>query len=73
MCDVLDFVSMNKDFQQFVSTTAGTIHASQLTGSSIGNEAVMKLNASNGKSLHDGLGDIISIIRYVLLTLHKVL
>ncbi|RYH22140.1 hypothetical protein EON65_19695 [archaeon] len=60
----LDFVSMNKDFQQFVSTTAATIHSSSLTGSSIENDAVMKLSTPNAKTLRDGLGDIISIIRY---------
>eukprot|EP01031_Cornospumella_fuschlensis_P015808 gene15808-19314_t len=58
-----DFVSMNKDFQQFVATTAATVHGSALIGSTVDNETVMKLTTPSSKSVHECLGDIISIIR----------
>lgn len=62
---LLDFVSMNKDFQAFVALVSETIKTQYTKPGPVAVDELLKIQlAGKSSTLQDALGDIISSIRY---------
>ena len=62
---LLDFVSMNKDFQAFVALVSETIKTQYTKPGPVAVDELLKVQlAGKSSTLQDALGDIISSIRY---------
>lgn len=63
LCSALDFVSMNKDFQAFVTLVSNTISEQCNKEGPVSIPDLMKAKVTASTTLQDSLGDIISSIR----------